>query len=148
METVLVLTDFSDASEHAMEFALDVLGTHQSLSRILLLNTYFVPSVSDHRVIATHDKMKKTSLEKLAKARSLALTHLKNVKITVETLSRIGAFQNIASDIIHEEKVDLVIMGTNGRKKQDEIFDLLGQNRCPILIVPYLPRLTEIVSKA
>lgn len=142
METVLILTDFSDSSRHAAKYALNLAGSFGA-KRVLLVHTYQVATP------ATDIPLEPDAGEDLGQ---ISLSNLHAFRDTLPTIDRPDITVQLApveadlveavNEIAASEKADLVVMGMTG--KSNVITALMGSNSSrllkgcdfPLLVVP------------
>lgn len=154
MKKILIPVDFSKASITAFDVAFDVAKRYGA--EIIAMNVVEEITTESYRItgewhkadwqdrIYTFELLKKAKaqLEKLVKEPKYSA-----VKITGEL--RVGNPYHGITTIITEKKVDLVVMGTKGHTKLEEM--VIGTNtekvvrlsRCPVLTVHKKPATTE-----
>lgn len=150
MKKILIPVDFSKASMMAFDVAFDIAKKYGA--EIVAMNVVEEITTESYKItgewhkadwedrIYTYELLKKSSaqLEKLVKDPNYSA-----VKITGEL--RVGNPYHGITTIITEKKVDLVVMGTRGHTKLDEM--VIGTNtekvvrlsRCPVLTVHRKP---------
>jgi nucleotide-binding universal stress UspA family protein len=150
MKKILIPVDFSKASMMAFDVAFDIAKKYGA--EIIAMNVVEEITTESYKItgewhkadwedrIFTYELLKKSSaqLEKLVKD-----PNYNAVKITGEL--RVGNPYHGITTIITEKKVDLVVMGTRGHTKLDEM--VIGTNtekvvrlsRCPVLTVHKKP---------
>src|SRR5690349_13625744 len=150
MKKILIPVDFSKASIMAFDVAFDIAKKYGA--EIVAMNVVEEITTESYRIsgewhkadwqdrIYTYELLKKSSaqLEKLVKDPSYSA-----VKITGEL--RVGNPYHGITTIITEKKVDLVVMGTRGHTKLEDM--VIGTNtekvvrlsRCPVLTVHRKP---------
>jgi nucleotide-binding universal stress UspA family protein len=155
MKKILVPTDFSKTAQLAVEVAADV--AKRAKAELILLHVIEQPSETSINITgevdlseAWEDKiftMKLIERSKKQMARLVDELRVNGLKVKQEM--RMGtAFYGIR-DIIAEHMVDLVVMGTEGRSKIEEM--IIGSNtekvirygKCPVLTVRKKPVTTE-----
>lgn len=115
VKRILVPTDFTDASEHALAYALDLAETFNA--SVTLMHSYEVPIVAfpDGALVATADvagriaEVAKAALEsavKRARGRGISLDSVLREGVTTEEINA------VANDI----DADLIVIGTHGRR--------------------------------
>jgi nucleotide-binding universal stress UspA family protein len=154
MKKILVPVDYSKTSTTAFDVAFDI--AKKSGAEIIAMNVVEEITTESYRVtgewhkadwedrIFTFELLKKSKaqLEKLVKDPKYA-----DVKITGE--QRVGNPYHGITTIVTEKKVDLVVMGTRGHTKLEEM--VIGTNtekvvrhsRCPVLTVHRKPATTD-----
>lgn len=134
MKRVLIPTDFSERATHTLEYVLDLFEQTCTPCQILLLNTYIVQETDPREVIQLNDELKKRSREALGTQKANALKNIKNPNITVETASHLGSLHNVVHQLLQKGEVDLVAMGKDSGRHLEQIFTILKQYHCPVLI--------------
>lgn len=154
MRKILVPTDFSDVSNHALEFARQL--AKRDGCQILLLNIIEHASAATFNTmgITDYDPMESLYMKKMIESVKGKMEELRNsedfVGIDIKTKVTIGnPFVEIAKDITDTE-TDLVIMGTQGAEGADELF--VGSNaekvirhaQCPVLTIQNKTNISDI----
>lgn len=147
MSTYLLPVDFSKTAEHAAKYAAKLSRT-MSNYKLILLNAYYV---SEFESILPTPDMLVTTDEQIAKEtekRLAALEKLKNKLLEINpmaeveiSLTRKTILRSIV-ERINQEEIDLIIIGSNGKKAKDE--SDIGSNAIiiskaspvPVLVVP------------
>lgn len=147
MSTYLVPVDFSNTAEHAAKYAAR-LSFAMANAKIILLNAYYV---SEYESILPNLDMVVTTDQHIADEivrRKEALENLKkkllgiNAEADIEiSLTRQTILRSII-DRVNSEKIDLIIIGSNGKKAKNE--SDIGSNAVkiskaspePVLVVP------------
>ena len=155
MKKILVPTDFSKAAQTATEVARDI--AKKAGSELILLHVIEEATGGSFNVEGeakyggdVEDKLFTMALIKKAKKQMEALTSsamFNGVKVKSEL--KIGTPFHGMRTIITEKKVDLVVMGTAGQTKVEEM--IIGTNtekvvrhaKCPVLTVQKKPTTTE-----
>ncbi|MEQ6118560.1 universal stress protein [Reichenbachiella sp. MALMAid0571] len=145
MKKILVPTDFSEVSGHALEFARQL--AERDNCQILLLNIIEHPSVSTFNSmgITGYDPMENLYIKKMIDSVKVKMEDLRNSPefsgIDIKTKVVVGnPFVEITEDIVKTE-TDLVVMGTEGTEGMEEL--LVGSNaekvirtsQCPVLTI-------------
>jgi nucleotide-binding universal stress UspA family protein len=109
---ILVPTDFSACSEHALDYAVQIaerLDAKLHLLSVIGVPSYGVPELGVgitapmiDNLIADHQR----ELDQLAGTR----------KLVTETLVRVGDARDVILQTADEIKADLIVMGTHGRR--------------------------------
>jgi nucleotide-binding universal stress UspA family protein len=155
MNRILVPYDFSDVSQHAFEFAVQV-AERTDATEVLLLNIVEHPSASRLKFMGVSDmdpfdsiyfsKLIKTTKEKL----ETLITENDHGNVTVKYKIKMGDPFNTVSSEIAEAAVDCVIMGTSGSEGIDELF--VGSNaervvraaKCPVITLKKAIQIADI----
>jgi nucleotide-binding universal stress UspA family protein len=139
MKTILLPTDFSEASEKALEFAIHI--AKKSESKIIVASAYFIPVLEN-----TPPSMLESLYEdEKAEVESELIKICQRI-----TSQKTGNGKNIQCEFIAEhslpiteitklalhKKADLIIMGTNGA---DDLLGLFGSTTVGILNKVYCP---------
>ena len=147
MKKVLVPTDFSDNAWDALTYAIRLYDDIPC--RFYILNTYQVNTSRTtntmHKKRDTHmyRMLKETSEKELRKIKNYLNNNLLNDKHEYKIISKTGALLTIIKQLISDEKIDMIVMGTSGATGAKEIF--MGSNTvkiikhidsCPIISVP------------
>lgn len=140
MKTILVPTDFSANAEHAVHYALEVaLRVH---ANVVLLHTYQVPYDFEIQLPGIIEDMERKSAEGLGKAKASAESMLSGAGLFVRTFSTMGDVVEVTIELAEKEKVDLIIMGTQGASGLKRVLvgsntaSLINKAPCPVLAVP------------
>lgn len=136
MKTILIPTDFSEVSKSALKEGVSLLQATGVEGKVLLLNTYLLPSSSPHPLISLHDQLKKDSTKKLKEEVNQIKKEISSDKISFETLSYIGSPESVIAHLAQERKIDYVVLGINGDPK-DEVIKILKRLSSPVLIIPH-----------
>ncbi|MEM6270012.1 MAG: universal stress protein [Bacteroidota bacterium] len=140
---VLIPVDFSDCSENAIRYGLAI--ALQAGAKITLLHGISVPLQNADFIASPLEQMERDAQEKLeATAREVAgwLNREALPELEIRTQIKVGFIGDLILDLIGEESVDLVVMGTNGAGRIEGF--ILGSNTthiiekapCPVLAVP------------
>ena len=146
MMTIILPTDFSDNSWHAIEYAVKVYGP-LSPNFILVhaymeipstqdpMGTTYSPEVSDHAKTETKMMFHKIQND----------LNLRNA--TLEWEMHFGSLAHIVSNVASERNADLIILGTKGASGLKELVlgsnanDVINATDIPVLAVPDKSRL-------
>ena len=155
MKKILVPTDFSKSAQTAVDVARDI--ARKSNAQLILLhvvegaagNSFNVEGqidTSDH----WEDRIFTMKLiEKGKKQLEKATEDMADSGVRVKTELRMGSPFHGMRTIIQEHNVDLVVMGTSGNTRTDEMIigtnteKVVRQSRCPVLTVQKKPSSTE-----
>ncbi len=141
---MLVLTDFSPAADHAARYAARL--THDlHTKRLILYHAYqaIVPvsEVTPFTQVIDLESLHKTSLQQLETVKQ-TLAPLVNPATTIDCRTEETVLTPFINDIVEEEGVDMLVMGTTGKSTLEKV--LVGSNTLrvvkeshqPVLIVP------------
>ncbi len=138
MKTILIPTDFSNASQNAIRYIANFFQDIKVPYKLILLHSYQVPFIDDSlKMIAANDLAKKNVKEGLAKEKEWIADNFNNSSFEVETTSLMGSLENIIPQVVKEKNVDLVVMGKNGGEHVEQIYKILKHNKSlgPLLVV-------------
>lgn len=143
MKTILVPTDFSEQAHNAVDMAIQIAG--KTSAEIILMHVVEDTSMKSFNVtgeMALPDMQDKIFIIKLIeKARNqLAEVVEQHPNADIKSKIRVGStFHNIR-DILTEQDVDLVVMGTKGATGVQEV--LVGSNAEKVVRYAHCPVLT------
>ncbi len=138
LRNILVAMDFSSSAKKALELAQD-LATRAGPAHMILLHAYFIPVELEQFLVERGEP----ALEKLSKSVTqeleAALARLKQAGISAEYVASRGAPEQLIVELAKQRKVDLIAMGTHGRRGLSHL--LLGSvaervvrtAECPVL---------------
>ncbi|MGE0771286.1 MAG: universal stress protein [Cyclobacteriaceae bacterium] len=150
MKKILVPVDFSKASLNALDVAVDI--ANKTGASIVALHVVEDPGTDSFRVsgeVVAKDWMDKIYLMKLLEKSRAQLKKLvmdaKYASVKVDGELRVGNPFHGMRTIITEHKVDLVVMGTRGHSRLEEV--VIGSNtekvvrhaKCPVLTIHKKP---------
>lgn len=145
MKKILVPYDFSKVSEHALDFACQIAG--KANSDIILLNVIEHPTADSFKTLGMQnvDPMEQLYIKKMyetvqAKLNDVAVAaNISNDHIY--TKIQLGNPFNTIIDQITEEKVSLLVVGTEGAEGLNEYFagsnaeKIVRKATCPVITV-------------
>ncbi|KKM46540.1 hypothetical protein LCGC14_1559730 [marine sediment metagenome] len=146
MLRVLLPTDFSDNAFEAITYA--ILTFEHIECKFYLMHTYMPPIYLEDYVIGSlgeiglRDIMRENVVTKLNKLRSRLENEFKNVKHTFQSLACLNTLSGQVEEMVNEEKVDIIIMGTKGATGAQEILlgthtiHIIKKANCPIIAIP------------
>lgn len=146
LKTIIVLTDFSSCARNAAEYSLILARKFQA--NLLLFHSYFVPiSTFDSWPNSDYPALRENSLSKLLKEaeRLNQLTPASEsvFQPQIECVVEGGSVaENVSNMITERHNILMVVMGGYRARNNDDfqygtvISDILGQARCPAVIVP------------
>ena len=140
MKKILFPTDFSDNSEQAFPYALDI--AYLLNAELTIFNSYKLPYSKSNLLVSMIDRMKEDSMKELEKLKAEALAQEKYKNLTIHLESRAGSFVSQIPKVAEGGKADYVVMGTKGATGLKEM--VMGSNtieviqitKCPVLAVP------------
>lgn len=155
MKKILVPTDFSKPAQIAIDVACDV--ARKANAQLILLHVVEEASGTSFNITGEvklsggwEDKLFTMKLiERSKKQMAKVVEEVKATGVKVKQELRLGTAFHGMRDIISEQKVDLVVMGTAGRTKLAEM--VIGTNtekvvrhsKCPVLTVQKKPFTTD-----
>lgn len=136
-ERILVPTDFSDASERAIEYAKSIASQFQSQLLLAHINQPLNPVTPPDAIWMDTEGIRE-QLEQQLEQRGAAL---RSEGFRAKALSVTGSIRKEILSLVSENKIDLIVMGTHGRSGVDRI--LFGSDTeaifrkvsCPVLVV-------------
>ena len=145
---ILLATDFSPASEAALSHALSLAvhyGSNLYFAHVIALNfPDFPPREERATMVQQARESTEQEMERLLKA-------ARQKEIPYQPLIGEGEIWNVLSDLIQENGIDLVIVGTHGRRGLKKLLlgsvaeEVLRMAPCPVLTVG--PSISESSSK-
>ncbi len=146
MKKILVPTDFSKPAQIATDVAVDI--AKKAKSELILLHVIdeaVSGSFSVTGQVATGENFENSLftmklIERSKKLMAKAVEDLKGKGVNVKPVLRIGTPYHGMHTIITEKKVDLVVMGTSGKTKLDEM--IIGSNTEKVVRLAHCPVLT------
>ncbi|CAN5187382.1 universal stress protein [soil metagenome] len=145
LKKILVPTDFSDHSLSALHYAA-AMAKHSDAEVILLhVMENYGDNVALNQVINLTATIKKAVNDKLSQIKTDNV-NLWGIKIDVRLET--GKIYKVITDILAEDGIDLVVMGTHGNPGIDSIEKyILGSNAYRIIRVAECPVITVRASK-
>ncbi|MFN6945664.1 MAG: universal stress protein [Cytophagaceae bacterium] len=142
IRTILFPTDFSDNAINALQYVTQLAKKFNSA--IVLFHSFHMPVIKTDVPIEIMEKemneMEKLAKEKLAKLADQIKKQANNLD-TINIVRRGFTVENILN-ILEEEHIDLVVMGTKGAGGIKEVImgsntaDVIERASCPVLAVP------------
>ena len=138
MRRVLLSTDFSENAQHAIDYALLLLGKESM--QYYLLNSYGIVNKVTETLISIDDILREQSEKGLQK--SLEQIVDRGQPLAIETISAHGTPPMVIKKVAIERQIDMVVLGNRGGKAIREtifgktISHLVRQITQPMLIVP------------
>ena len=146
MKCILIPTDFSENAYNAMSYAVQLYKDIDC--KFYILHTYTPTSVSagsmvdNYSTVALQNIQKEITERKLKETEDRLRSEFNNDKHTFETIVSFNFLTSKMKDIVKENDIELVIMGTKGATGAKEIF--IGTNtmsaikklKLPIIAIP------------
>ena len=155
MKTILFPTDFSENAKHAIRYGYYL--SRQISADIILCNAVIIPAEAPQAGLVAwpleeSDTLLKDSTAELAKLKS-SIEKSRNksgFQPTIRYLNQSGILTDVVNQIIADEKVDLVIIGTHGSSGLTTL--LLGNHsrsmidgvNSPLLLIPPAAKLLPV----
>ncbi len=146
MKKILVPTDFSSNSRHALNVAATIAKKVKSSVELLHTNTAvaYAPPLPDYYVPEAYDMTEyyENAAEALYNLKKDLTDGGKYGDVKIETVVEEGFLYSTVKRIAQEDRADLIVMGTKGATGATEFF--VGSNTekvirtapCPVLAVP------------
>lgn len=140
MKHILFPTDFSDNSEHAYPYALELARLFNA--DVTLFNSYKLPYSKSNLLVSMTDRMQNDSITSLEKLKQEALNQVEYKNISIHTESRSGGFVSLIPKVAASIESDLIVMGTKGASGLKEMFigsntlEVIQTSHCPVLAIP------------
>ncbi len=147
MKNILLPTDFSENSWNAIQYAVQLYK--KETCTFHLLNTY-TPLITNSRFMAStigtdnfEDGIREASEQGLREMLGRIQEIRTNSAHSFKTISSFSLLVDEIKEIIEDERIDMVIIGTKGASGMDQIF--MGSNtvriikavkNCPVLAIP------------
>ncbi len=139
---ILFCTDFSENADFAFDFALEQ-ARHSPECTLYLLHVVPEPEVQFWRTYVTEvedveDKGRKDMEQKIREAYTSRVPAGTKFQVEIRT----GAEHQQILEFAGEQKVDLLIIGRQGRSSVGKVFfgavteKVVRKSRCPVLVVP------------
>jgi len=140
MKRVILLTDFSSTSRHAIEFAINMFGYEEV--DYLLLNVYTEAHLSNDMLVSIEDLLIKESQRELQEEWTYFNDRFPDKSIKITPLSKYGELADVANRLRKSDNIDFVVMGTKGISRLEKT--LLGSKttsvvkkvKCPVMVIP------------
>lgn len=154
MKRILVPYDFSKTSEHALDFACQIADKVDS--EIMLINVIDHPTSDSFMTMGVQEVDPLDSLyikklyERVSERLADVATNAKYSDDKITTKIQLGNPFNTIIDQIVEEKVDLLIAGTEGSEGLDEFFvgsnaeKIVRKATCPVITISHKAEIEPI----
>lgn len=148
---ILIPTDFSKNAFNALQYALQLF--EQEECEFFILNCYYLSGMDRNNLLVPEPSKKaQAAVEERAKGHMENLKRrmsgfVKNPKHDFSYHTIFGPFFETVKSFVAEQKIDLVVMGTQGQSDKKTV--ILGSNAvnlmekirfCPIMVIPYSVR--------
>ena len=146
MKKILVPTDFSSNSRHALQVAAAIAAKTNSNIELLHTNTVmaYAPPLPEYAVLdqPSMSQYYETAADELYGMKKEIVDQKEFADVSIETRIEEGFLYNTLNRIAEEDEIDLIVMGTKGASGATEFF--VGSNTekvirtacCPVLAVP------------
>lgn len=146
MKRIILPTDFSDNSIHAIHYALELFKEEECT--FYLMNTYTPAIYQTEYVlhspgqIGLGDVYQSESEERLEELHKSLKEKFQNPKHTIMTHSAFNILVDEVVSMTENEEAELVIMGTQGASGAKEIFlgthtvHVIKKSKCPVIAIP------------
>lgn len=150
-KTILVPTDFSPCSDHALKYAMKLFEGEKV--KIILLHAYSIiyysPEIPMDFISEEITSEQENSVQQLEK-RAAAL---KKRGIKTELVSREGMASETILKVTKEKKPDLIVMGTRGASGFKALMGsntarIIDRSLCPVIAVPEKAKFTGLKNIA
>ncbi|MFY0255253.1 universal stress protein [Chitinophaga sp. 30R24] len=145
METMLILTDFSESALRAAEYGAELAGPLK-VKRILLYHAYqsvFPGTDLPESTTVSAKQLYLNSMQNLSRLHDLLTTFITPAQpITIETLAEDASLSARINHLCKKEHVDIIVMGVSGRSGLEKLLlgnttsMMIGESKVPVLIVP------------
>ncbi len=144
IEKILCPVDFSENSEHALQYAVAFAQVHQAELVLVHVMDYAAIDVLDYPSAFEFSAQINEKMQEIAEERLSQLTETKKGEYA-NVSSRLGTgtpFVEIVS-LARDEKIDLIVMGTHGRSGLAHVFmgsvaeKVVRKAPCPVLTVKH-----------
>tara|TARA_B100000508_G_C11456496_1_gene277007 strand:- start:1272 stop:2096 length:825 start_codon:yes stop_codon:yes gene_type:complete len=140
MKKILFPTDFSENSEQAFPYALDL--AYLLNAELTIFNAYKLPYSKSNLLVSIGDRMQIDSQNSLEELKKGALDQEKYKHLTINTLSLAGGFVSQIPKVARDDNSNIIVMGTKGATGLKEMFigsntlEVIQITHCPVLAVP------------
>jgi len=146
MRKVLIPTDFSENAFNAILYALELLKHDRT--DFYLVHAY-ADEVYENKAIngrALFEEVKAQVDERVRASLAETVTRMHeaspNPKFTIIPKAAFGTLIDVVNDLIEEENIDLVVMGTLGKSNRKDVtfgsqtLQVVKYVKCPVLVIP------------
>lgn len=139
---ILVPTDFSEAANNSLQYAIELAGRMEG-ARLLLLHSFHVPVTTVETTYVADQAILLEQTEQRARQEMEALkeNYLQPSGIPYASRIEVGPTMESINKLIEEEGIDLVVMATYKASKLERLLGnlpeyALGHCKAPLLLVP------------
>jgi len=146
MRKILVPTDFSENAFNALKYACQVFKYEQS--EIFIIHAYADEVYQQDKLMKRSflEELKEVTYQNTEKKLKKVLQEIEhlypNPQHTYKTLSAFGSLIDEVNDLVNQENMDIVVMGTRGVTNDRRItfgsntLQILKYINCPVLAIP------------
>lgn len=146
MKRILLPTDFSENAFNAIAYAVQFLK--EDVCEFFILHTYTPTAVSAGSMLDSYSAMtlqkiaKDNAQRKLDELEERLLQEYPNKNHTFTTMASFNMLISEMKNIVEEENIDFVVMGTQGATGAKEVFigthtmNAIKKMKCPVLAIP------------
>jgi nucleotide-binding universal stress UspA family protein len=121
MRKILVAMDFSPASQRALEFA-QLIAKSAGPAHVILVHAYYVPVELQEYLIQRGQSIPDVLSPRATKELEAILTKLQDAGFSCEYVAAAGAPETVIADVAKDKQVDLIALGTHGRRGLSHLF--------------------------
>ena len=136
MKNILLLTDFSDNSLHAINYGINLFGN----VNYTLLHAYRSPHAGASMLVSINDVLLKEAKHGLDDFKKILTEENPGINLTLEAFY--GDAEMGVSSLCETRKIDVVVMGTKGKSNIENIFigsnvpGVVSSSKVPVIAVP------------
>jgi nucleotide-binding universal stress UspA family protein len=121
LRRILVAMDFSAAAHRALELA-QLLAKSAGPAHVILVHAYYVPVELEQYLIARGKAIPDVLSPEATKDLEAILTELQTAGFSCEYVAAAGAPETVIVDVAKDKQVDLIALGTHGRRGLSHLF--------------------------
>lgn len=140
MKTLLVPTDFSETSNNAIDYAVEIArATH---AKLILFHVYHVPVITTEAVVAIPEfkELEQYALDNLKRTeRTIQIKH--GSTVVTECICKCGFPVEEIKGFTKEHKIDLIVMGMKGAGRLAEKLigsvttSMIQESTCAVMVI-------------
>ncbi|HTO56120.1 MAG TPA: universal stress protein [Myxococcota bacterium] len=138
LNTILVPVDFSDPSDAALALAKSIVR-RLGRGHLILAHAYYIPAELQQYVMRNDGFVQRISMG-VSRELDKLVAALRAEGISAESATVEGTPERVIQDLVHSKKVDLVALGTHGRRGMSHL--MLGSVAERVLRFSEVPVLT------